>query len=64
MAGCIKFRMWSIFGIAELVSFSLLLEFFYGYKCKMDINALVIIGVRCFLRSRPIRYFVCLTINV
>ena len=28
MAGCIKFRMWSIFGIAELVSFSLLLDFF------------------------------------
>ena len=64
MAGCIKFRMWSIFGIAELVSFSLLLDFFYGYNCKMDINALVIDGVRFFLRSHPIRYFVCLATNV
>jgi hypothetical protein len=28
MAGCIKFRMCSIFVLAELVSFSLLLDFF------------------------------------
>jgi len=39
MAGCIKFRMCSIFGIAELVSFSLLLDFFLwlqmqdGHQC-------------------------------
>jgi len=34
MAGCIKFRMWSIFGIAELVSFSLLLDFFMATTAR------------------------------
>jgi len=34
MAGCIKFRMCSIFGIAELVSFSLLLDFFMATTAR------------------------------